>query len=278
MEEAQLVIQEQIAFDLRRRFGPDFEFAWVTHQNKTYFAKHPKNRVGPASPTVKLIQFLFDDFVDQSFFILRNRIFCTSALTSMCEGMVQLAAKRASGGISAKDHALSHSFDFLELGADSFYLSQTKHEVLVEWKAPTQVDDPIEAYFHLQELIAKIPRGEVLHDFNRPIAALICDGNGKVLSWAVNNNSKNKTLHAEVVAILKYFKAHQCKLPAKTRVYTSLKPCRMCAAMLIEMSEDPNGLNAIYFQDDPGPLAKNTELEKRKLMKQYLLHDAGQRP
>lgn len=276
MKDFQTELQEQIAFDLQRQFGSDFEYAWVTHQGKLYFSRFPRALSGPSSAVVKLVQFLFDDFVDQSFFILRNRIFSTASLSGMCEGVVQLAAKRATGMIVPVNHGQVYEASFVEIGnCDNHYL-KTKHNIEISWKAPVSVEDPIEAYHHLQGLIAKIPRGDVLHDFNRQIAALICSKDGQLLSWAVNNNSKNKTLHAEVWAVQKYFDTHQCKLPEGSIIYSSLKPCRMCSAMLLHMAEKPEQVKAIYFQDDPGPLARNTELEKRKQLQHYRLHDAGQ--
>jgi cytidine deaminase len=273
MKDFQSDLQEQMAFDLQCQHGVNFDFAWVSHQEKVYYSRYPKNLQGPASAIVKLIQFLFDQHVDHSFFILRNRIFSTAQISPMCEGMVQLAAKRVTGEIQAKDHGLKTSLEIVEMGDEALHILQSQHLVQVDWQAPQKIEDPIEAYFHLQNMIAKIPRGDVLHDFNRQIAGLICAPNGQVLSWAVNSNYKNKTLHAEVVAIQKYFSETGKKLPTGSVIYTSLKPCRMCAGMLTQLAEDPDQLKAIYFQDDPGPLAKNTELEKRQRLQHYLLQD-----
>jgi cytidine deaminase len=275
MEDSQLSLQEQIAADLQTQFGPNYDYAWVIHQEKAFFARYPKAWAGPSSAIVKLIQFLFDEYVDQSFFILRNRIFTTTHLKPMCEGMVQLAAKRATGEISPRSHGDSLKLEWQELGSSDHHSLKTRHQEEIQWKAPLIVGDAIEAYFALQDLISKIPRGEVLHDFNRPIAALICGPDGSLLSWAVNNNSKNKTLHAEVSAVQKYFEISKRKIPKGSRIYTSLKPCRMCAGMILEMAEDPDGIQTIFFQDDPGPLAQNTVLERKKLLKHYLLQDAN---
>jgi len=276
MKDFQSELQEQIAYDLQCQHGNEFEYAWLCHQDKIYFSRFPKQGSGPSSSVVKLVQFLFDEFVDQSFFILRNRIFSTAALTAMCDGMVQLAAKRATGGIEPKNRGQKVPFHFVEIGNSQNHYLKTKHSPELNWKAPDLVEDAIEAYFHLQSLIATIPRGEILHDFNRPIAALICSAEGKLLSWGINNNSKNKTLHAEIWAVQKYFETTGKKLPSGSKIYTSLKPCRMCAGMLVHMAEDPNHLQTTFYQDDPGPLAKNTELEKRRQLLHYLLQDASQ--
>jgi len=275
MKEAHLALQEklaeQVAFDLHRQFGPESQYAWVIHQNRIYFSRCPLKIEGPTSATTKLIQFLFDEFVDQSFFILRNRIYTTEHLTAKSEGMVQLAAKRATGEIQARDHLLEIPKDILEIGPKDIHFLKSKHVMEPKWRAPDWIHDAIEAQYYLQDLITQIPRGEVLHDFNRPIAVLICAPSGKLLSWAINNNSKNKTLHAEISAVLKYFETYGRKLPGHSKIYVSMKPCRMCAGMIVEMAEDPDSIEVVFFQDDPGPLAQNTELEKRKLLQHYQL-------
>ncbi len=273
MVDRALSAEEQTAFRLKQGCGEDWDFAWLTHQDKTYFSRFPRTWEGPSSAVVKLIQYLFDEYVDQSFFILRNRIFSTRALTPMCEGMVQLAAKRATAPVIAVDHGLVPVAELLELGAENQHLVQTRHEISLPWTAPSKIRDPIEAEFYLRQLIEQIPRGDVLHDFNRPIAALVCGPEGQVLSWAVNNNAKNKTLHAEVVAVQRFYRNFRQKLPLETKIYSSMKPCRMCAGMIYEMSENPVKLQTVYFQDDPGPLAQNTILERQGLLKHYLLQD-----
>lgn len=275
MKESHLALQEklaeQVAFDLHRLYGADYQYAWVIHQNRLYFSRCPLHIGGPICATTKLIQFLFDEYVDQSFFILRNRIFTTEKMTPMSEGMVQLAAKRATGSIAPRDHVIEIPNDITELGSKDQHFLKSKHEFKLEWKAPDWIHDAIEAQYHLHSLINQIPRGEVLHDFNRPIAVFVVDPNGKLMSWAVNNNSKNKTLHAEIAAIMKYYETYGGKLPRGAKIYASMKPCRMCAGMIVDMAEDPDQLEVIYFQDDPGPLAQNTELEKRKLLQHYQL-------
>ncbi len=274
-------IAEQTAFDLRLRLDPgqtqSQELAWLTHkvgtEETTYFSRYPKDLVGPSSAVVKLIQFLFDQFSEQSFFILRNRIYSTASLTPMCEGMVQLAAKRAAGSVQAKNHSLNVRHHWIEIGDPGEHFLKSQHMESIVWKAPQYIFDALEGHYFLDALLSKVRQSETLPDSNRPIAALVCDRNGKLLSWAVNNNSKNKTLHAEILALQQYFEINRTKLPAGTKIYVSLKPCRMCAAMIAQMCEDADLLEVIYFKDDPGPLAQHTVLDKAKVLKHYLLQD-----
>ena len=265
MEKSHAQRQEQIAQVLLGKSG-GCAFAWVEHENMIYWARVPFGYSGPVTATTKLIQFLFDDKVDHSFFILRNRIFSTDILTPLSLGMVKLAAKRATGQVTPKDHHLSLNAQFVELGGPEQHLISSRHSQLVDWTLPVQIQSLAQAHKLLQELIREIPRGPILHDYNREIAAILCDASGCILSWGVNSNAKNKTLHAEVMMIQDYYQRFQKPLPEGSRLYLSLKPCLMCAAMISYLA--PKSCDVFYFADDPGPLAKNTELEKRHLLKQ----------
>ncbi|MGZ3771208.1 MAG: Bd3614 family nucleic acid deaminase, partial [Bdellovibrio sp.] len=71
-----------------------YHVAFVEHNNTIYYSFYPRNCEAPSSAIVKLLQGVFDKFLDQSFFILRNRIYTTAALSEMCRGMVKVVAKR----------------------------------------------------------------------------------------------------------------------------------------------------------------------------------------
>jgi tRNA(Arg) A34 adenosine deaminase TadA len=244
-------IAKQIAFHLQAQAG--FEIAWVEHAGKVYFVRQTCGVSGPTSPVVKLIQVIFERFIDHSFFILRNRIYTTATLTPMCSGMVDLAAKRATGSVAGMDLGLPLPFEFIELVGPE--LLQSSFVEKIAWQPPSRVGGATEARLVLQDLLSRIPRGPVLHDHNRQIAALLCDASGSVLAWSTNSNFKNKTLHAEVLLVQSH------GLPAGGRLYVSLKPCKMCANMIAHVL--PADFRVIYFEDDPGPKARGSELERR---------------
>lgn len=262
MEKPEQTLQEQIAFSLSQKIEPGQAFAWVEHEDRIYYSRIPLDYKGPATAVTKLIQNLFDLKVDHSFFILRKRIFANYPLTSLCRGMIKIAAKRATGEITATDHQMDLNHAWEELGEGE--LLHSRHVDPVAWQAPTVVEGQESAKLALKSLIAQIPRGAILHDHNREIAVLICDEQGRLLEHATNSNYKNKTMHAEVTAIQNYFRRTGQSLPENTRIYVSLKPCVMCSAMISKLA--PDSCQVIYFQDDPGPMAKNTELEQRGLL------------
>jgi hypothetical protein len=236
------------------------ELAWVGLEKKIYFVRQAKGISGPTSPVVKLIQGIFEQFVDHSFFILRNRIYTTAKLTPMCQGMVDLAAKRVTGEIRAKDQGIELQEELIEIKGPDILVSE--HLVPVHWNPPKVIHTEVEAKGALEDLCRLIPRGEVLHDHNRAIGAILCDQIGKVISWSTNNNYKNKTLHAEVCLL----QSLQGTLPEGGTLYVSLKPCRMCANMIAHLLPFDTKFSVRYLQDDPGPKASRTDLEARNLI------------
>jgi tRNA(Arg) A34 adenosine deaminase TadA len=110
-----------------------------------------------------------------------------------------------------------------------------------------------------------VPRGDVLHDYDRDIAAILVDAEGKLLSYGVNSNSKNKTLHAEVNLIQRYFKETGRKIPLGAVLYSTHKPCKMCAGMIYHWSENPDVLQVYYNIDEQGGLSKTTILDEKEL-------------
>ncbi|MGZ3744742.1 MAG: Bd3614 family nucleic acid deaminase, partial [Pseudobdellovibrionaceae bacterium] len=75
-----------------------------------------------------------------------------------------------------------------------------------------------------------------------------------------NSSSKNKTLHAEVNAVQRLFRDSQKKLPIGAKLYTTRKPCKMCAGMIHDWSEDPASLEIYYLEEDKS--SRNSVLER----------------
>jgi tRNA(Arg) A34 adenosine deaminase TadA len=114
----------------------------------------------------------------------------------------------------------------------------------------------------LEKLSLQIPRGTILHDYHRPITALIVDHKNQILSYGLHSGSQNKTLHAEVNALQKLFNETQKGIPTGSKIYVSHKPCKMCAAMIWRMAEDIKNCR-IYFRDvELGGLSKTTILDE----------------
>lgn len=102
---------------------------------------------------------------------------------------------------------------------------------------------------------------------DRPIGAVLVDGEGTVLAVARNQGGTNRALHAEVSLVQGWWTRHARPLPAGSTVLVSLQPCRMCAALLVAMSDDGT-VDVVYRRTDPGRLATHTALSSSRRERQ----------
>ena len=103
---------------------------------------------------------------------------------------------------------------------------------------------------------AEIPR----YEKSRAVAAVLVTGE-TAWAMALNQNVTNRTLHAEMILIQNWWRIQQCPLPRNTKLYVTLQCCRMCAAAILHATENPSDIEVIYGEEDPGPMAKNTQLQ-----------------
>ncbi|MNJ91310.1 tRNA-specific adenosine deaminase [compost metagenome] len=267
---------EQVAHRLK---NPGFDLAFVEHKGVIYFAHYPEGGVAPSSALVKLLQGIFDRFIDHSFFILRNRLFTTAQLTPMCQGMLKVVAKRATSSVGPMDHRESLDFQFQEISSKEELLYPVTQinlenagslEEVSQWisaRAPGTLGEWMST---TEGLATRVPRGEILHDYDRSIAAVLIGGDGKVLSYGLNSNSKNKTLHAEVNLLQRLYKEQRKKIPPGARLFSTHKPCKMCAGMIYHWCEEPLALEVWYGVEEQGGLSRQTVLDQFSLNKPYL--------
>lgn len=255
------------------------EIAFVEHKDVVYFARFPQKALAPSSAVVKLLQGLFDKHIDQSFFILRQRIYTTASLSEMCRGMIKVVAKRATELIVPQDQGLDLKLRFEEIGSSAELLATVTH-LNEENQAPL---DEIRAWIQKQKLESdqsylqaaqglstRVPRGEVLHDYDRNIAALLRSREGEVLSYGLNSNSKNKTLHAEVNLLQRLYKNGSQQIPEGAILYSTHKPCKMCAGMIHDWCVNPQALQVFYKIEETGALSRQTVLDRLAINKQLL--------
>ena len=88
------------------------------------------------------------------------------------------------------------------------------------------------------------------------VAALLVARDGRILAWGLNTNKRNPTHHAEVNMLQAYHAGHggqaYAGLPPGARIYTTLKCCKMCAAMIRHCAGEPANLRVYYGVPDPG--------------------------
>nr|BFD64466.1 hypothetical protein BdHM001_31470 [Bdellovibrio sp. HM001] len=263
---------EHIAFLLAEK---EKDVAFVEHEGRIYFSRHSRAKGPlPSSAVVKLLQGLFEQFVDHSFFILRQRIYTSADLTEMCRGMVKVVAKRVTAGIVPCDHQIPILEPMIEIGAGSELLPVSHHlnrenqvplADIRQWFLDQKPGSKQAFLQSLTRLAQKVPRGDVLHDFDRNIAALLVDKDGKILGYGVNSNSKNKTLHAEVNLIQRLYRESGQAIPEGAVLYSTHKPCKMCAGMIYHSSRNPHSIKVYYSVKEEGGLSRQTVLDQWNL-------------
>jgi tRNA(Arg) A34 adenosine deaminase TadA len=262
------VLSGQILSHLQSLAPPGFsDLAFIAQRDHIYWSgRRPARAHEPHSAVTDLIQGIFQQLHDQSFFVLRERIFTSSIATDFDRAMVKVAAKRLTDVVAAVTSDGSHealaSFAFVQLVPDSVSSQLLPSIVNDLWPGGRPATDA--DWLKLCSRLAdSVERGQVLHKYHRPIAALIVSGSGELLAASTHQGAVDKTQHAELRAAQSWFAATSSALPIDCRLYVSLKPCRMCAAAFIRLCTDPLRLRVIYLNDDPGPHARNTGLSEQ---------------
>jgi tRNA(Arg) A34 adenosine deaminase TadA len=122
---------------------------------------------------------------------------------------------------------------------------------------------------HVRRLLQALPveHAGARHCRDRRVVAMAFGPDGTPLWAARNLNGRNRVLHAEINLLLGWWEHERRPLPLGCRVITSLKPCRMCAAALVD-STDGGRPTVVFVEDDPGRYALSTVLDELDLLQQ----------
>lgn len=251
--------------------GPYFQsllnrqIAWVRFGKKTYFSLHSDKKNHPSSALIKLVQGIFDLFEDHSFFILRNRIYTTAEVRELDHQVVKMLAKRISQSIYENWLLDCANQEVQEIGESSqdFYHSKFASNIFAQKSFHSSKE---ETKFYLEHLLGQMQVAEKWHDQNRKVACCLVQKSGELILSSTNGAKVNKSLHAEFSLCQEYWKKFKTSFPEGSRLWVSLKPCRMCAAAIDVMSAGLSDFRVIYLQEDQGPMSKKTILDQRKIV------------
>jgi tRNA(Arg) A34 adenosine deaminase TadA len=235
-------------------------FAYLVDSEKLYFAREPEDQNAPTSAIARLIQGVYSHDPKNALKLIRNRLFSTSLATEMCHGMVKVAAKRLTDSVSLDSflQARSQYSEQIDLSESVNALSGPLAYEESLWKNLGKI---VELENPSSELQWMNCARKLLHaGGNLPVAALLISPDGQVLSAALNSNSSNRTLHAEVNLIQSFYRNHRQKIPAHSTIITTLKPCKMCAAMIWTQAEKIESMQIVFGQMDDGRHARETVL------------------
>ena len=216
-------------------------WASVTHQGRSWTVyDRGLGSYAPHTPLTDLIQGIYAQYPSEARAILRNRIQLNYDPSPLCLAMLKVAAKRWAPAGPNKPAGQTLAPPTPHLVPSSLPRLQTLSE------AP--------------DLLATLlPRpGPTRALSSRAVSALLLSPQLEVLAAAANSNSQERTRHAELELVQGYWALHQKPIPRGAVLVVSLKPCRMCAAAIARTAED----KVLYLNDDPGPFARATELER----------------
>lgn len=200
------------------------------------------------SAILRLLQGVYDEFHDEKFFYLRRRIFLNFVPMEWEYRLLRVCAKRFEV-ITDPDHwptteAIRWDDPYFCPCAEASLTENLTHEEVVHRMS------------FLDEAKSAVPL------FLRPrrVSAYLCDEDGRVIEQAENTNQHYRFAHAEFNL---FYKIHvkQVPIPPRSRLYVSLKPCMMCAALIETLA--PADLHVVALEDDPGKMARHSYLRDR---------------
>lgn len=250
------------------------DFACVFHNRKAYVAFcRTSNRICE-TPTLKLIQNIFETHKDLSFFILRNRIFTSFEKNELDLGLIRVTAKRIRFAESLHSKEIQKASQNLQefeiIGQNQLYF-QSQYQKKSHFQVGRKFSSIEEAFFFLKNQLLEQAResstGLPLHDRNRQVAAILLDAENHVLAGSLNSSAINKTLHAEINLLQNYTREHGA-LPKGSTLVVTHKPCKMCAGMIFSAAEDPFQIQVLYQTEESGAHSVSTVLDRYQINRQ----------
>lgn len=219
----------------------------------------------PVSPFTRLIQGMYEYDPVFARAHLRSHLIYDSDLLLPSErdlGMIKVAAKR----VRETNDALKIPGPIQAIEIDFINLWNYKNQSDF-FSIGSKITVP-EAMKRLREFyrneIMPVQSESRRFERARPEFALLLSAELEILAWARNTNYPNRTLHAEVNLIQSWWREMKRPIPARARLLTTLKPCKMCAGMIWDSCEDRASIDLVYDRFDPGPFGKSTIFNGRQ--------------
>jgi tRNA(Arg) A34 adenosine deaminase TadA len=240
----------ELAETIAARLAPRGEdVAFLVHRETVWHARGA-DELFTAVPT--LVQGIHEE-EPAARIVVRNTIFTTRAPGPFAAGIVKVAAKRVRL-VEPRAHGLDPPLVLREVKPIALVPSTTA-------AAPSELPSSHGEWLRFAlGLVA--PPSEALprHARDRRVGAALVSPEGRLLAASANTNGHNKTRHAELNVLAARWKETGARLAPGTRLYTTLRPCALCAGLLWELSARPGTVSAFFLEDDPGPAARNTML------------------
>lgn len=202
------------------------------------------------TPVVQLINGINCEFGVERFRHLRNTILTNYELSEWEKNLIKVCAKRYDEKQSFESDR-SKAKRLIQIGRsltttpEARFLRDSEKSF---WGIAEALDMASQTSKSLESSQATMRR--VNRD--RHVAAILLDNNGRLLMAAKNTNHSNQMMHAEVNLLVNYAIEYRTKIPKGAVLVCSLKPCRMCASLLLSLCEDPLTIKVYAAEDDRG--------------------------
>jgi tRNA(Arg) A34 adenosine deaminase TadA len=267
---------EQLAFEL----GGDVAFLHAAQG--VYFARGEE--WPPVSPVLRLLRGLYELEPRRARFIARSRIFSTRPASSTCLGATRVAARHLRAAVRARDRAILGLAELPRIEAGRAAPSPRCASAGLEASlaalvgAGPKARDDRDWMALVGALTAELRRrAEALEPgerWDKPVTALLADAHGTLLAWATNTGALNATSHAEINLVEGWLQRESRRLPRGCRIYTTRKPCKMCAGFIWDSAVDPYQLQVFHAEDDPLRYARETVLDARSMARRRVAPSA----
>ncbi len=243
--------------------------AWIECEGRWYWARQgatlSPDRVHECDLAVnRLVAGVYEHDSRWARRIVRNRIRTTEALRESSWGLIKVAARRVD--FSVPVDAIPQEL-FSGSGIEVAPKPDTRDEWLCgnneEWNRPVlSAHDAWSLLEHRIDSALQWERTSGQRVVALPVAAVLVDATGTVLSWGINSAWDLRTQHAETNLIYRWRRMGSPGTPA--RLWVTRKPCKMCAGWIWDALCSFNGAAplSVEFRDpDDGPMAKMTVLD-----------------
>lgn len=213
------------------------------------------------SAVTRLVAGVNATFGEERYRYLRRRIFCDGEISTWDRNLVKVCAKRITQcHDSTNDYAaqVTSATRVVDVGLDLLADQDSERCSKTIGSHITPRDAMIlTAQLALSE--QQKFSGAKLYQAPRSVACILLDQSGKILGANVNTNAGSQLRHAEVNLLLSLAKRGMTCIPDGATLFTSLKPCRMCAAAIVPHVES-RSLRIIALNEDPGPHGRHQML------------------
>jgi len=234
--------------------NPEWQIAVIETENVIYYSNYCPQPLEPHSAVTQIIQGLYQNRPDEALRLLRRPIITNYNPTLLCRGMIAVAAKRY---LINKHFSLENTHK--NLVPIRYLIEHSQNTSLPSpsstLSSPIRDKDCLSNKANLNTWLSHYPT----YPRHKSIRAALTDSRGVTVLAAESDSKINKTLHAEVVLLQKYFSVHAEGFKVATQLHTNLQSCKMCAAMFWHMHTDPwKNLKASYYYAEQGSIARDT--------------------